>query len=273
MKIFALFGNPIIHSKSPFIYKMYAKQIGISIKYKKISTSKKNFKKDIINFFLNGGHGANITSPFKEIAFKIVSKTTKRAQICGSVNTIIKLNDNFLLGDNTDGIGLLLDLKQNNYIHTNSNILILGAGGSTRGILHPLLNYGCNITLINRTFYKANKLIHIFTKFGNIKCKKNNENIITNFDLIINATSSSMNNEMPKITTKIFKKNTIYYDLFYQNKLTPFLKYAKNNKANKLSDGLGMLVWQAAISFKCWFGKIPDVIPVLLKLKKNKTHI
>ncbi|CRK85861.1 Shikimate dehydrogenase [Candidatus Providencia siddallii] len=273
METFAIFGNPLQHSKSPFIHRLFAQQCNkFLIEYKKILTTKKKFKGDLINFFSHTGKGANITSPFKENAFQLVSNLTRRAKICGAVNTILKLDDNSLLGDNTDGIGLLLDLKRIKFIHRNSNVLVIGAGGAVRGLLLPLLEYGCNITLTNRTFYKAEALAQHFTSIRRIKTKKINHITSADFNLIINATSSSMNSEIPKISSKIFSEYVSCYDIFYQNEETPFLSYAKNNKSNKISNGLGMFINQAAFSFELWFGVLPKISPIL-SILKNKNII
>ncbi len=166
--MFAVFGNPIQHSKSPSIHQMFAKQTGIDLEYQKILAPVEDFEVYLSDFFEKGGQGANITLPFKERAFQFVSELTERAQICGAVNTIRKLDNHRLLGDNTDGVGLLLDLQRLGFVSPSSKILVIGAGGATRGALLPLLEYGCDITLTNRTFIKAESLSHQFSALGNI---------------------------------------------------------------------------------------------------------
>ncbi|EFB70499.1 Shikimate dehydrogenase [Providencia rustigianii] len=269
MKMFAVFGNPIQHSKSPVIHQMFAEQIGIELKYDRILAPIEDFESCLSDFFEQGGQGANITLPFKERAFKFVSELTDRAQICGAVNTIMKLDGNRLLGDNTDGAGLLLDLQRLEFISSNSKVLIIGAGGATRGALLPLLELGCDITLTNRTFSKAETLVNLFSSAGKIKAKPMDECLSSEYDLIINATSSGVNGEIPQISSELFHEQIACYDMFYQRGLTPFLSFAKQRKVKRLADGLGMLVGQAAFSFKLWHGVTPEIEPVLKLLKQG----
>lgn len=269
MEMFAVFGNPIQHSKSPFIHRMFAEQTGISLEYEKILAPVESFEQSLANFFSDGGKGANITLPFKEKAFQEVTELTERAQACGAVNTILRLDDNRLLGDNTDGMGLLLDLQRLGFIQSDSRVLIIGAGGATRGALLPLLEYGCSITLTNRTFAKAEVLVNEFSSLGKIIGREIEKIIYPDFDLIINATSSGVSGEIPAISPFVFTNKVACYDMFYQPTLTPFLSYAKEHQVTKLADGLGMLVGQAAFSFKLWHGILPEVEPVLSALYKE----
>jgi shikimate dehydrogenase len=269
MGMFAVFGNPIQHSKSPSIHQMFAKQTGIDLEYQKILAPVEDFEVYLSDFFEKGGQGANITLPFKERAFQFVSELTERAQICGAVNTIRKLDNHRLLGDNTDGVGLLLDLQRLGFVSPSSKILVIGAGGATRGALLPLLEYGCDITLTNRTFIKAESLSHHFSALGKIQSRPMAQFISAEFDLIINGTSSGVTGEIPKISPELFSQQTACYDMFYQRGLTPFLLFAKQHQVNKLADGLGMLVGQAAFAFKLWHGVVPEIEPVLKELKKE----
>ncbi len=269
MGMFAVFGNPIQHSKSPSIHKMFAEQAGILLEYEKILAPIDSFEQYLADFFLQGGKGANITLPFKEKAFQEVSELTDRAQLCGAVNTVMKLDDNRLLGDNTDGMGLLLDLQRLAFIHPSSKVLIIGAGGATRGALLPLLEFGCDITLTNRTHSKTEALVKQFSTLGKIQGKEIDQIVSPSFDLIINATSSGINGEIPAISPSIFTPSVACYDMFYQNQLTPFLLFARENKVTKVADGLGMLVGQAAFSFKLWHGILPEITPVLFMLQNE----
>lgn len=266
---YAVFGHPIEHSKSPIIHQMFAEQVGISLKYERVLAPLDGFERTLSEFFLMGGKGANVTLPFKERAYQMVSELTDRAQACGAVNTVMKLGGDRLLGDNTDGIGLLLDLERLNFIHSNSRILIIGAGGATRGALLPLLEYGCEITLTNRTFSKVEQLVKQFTSFGRINGMQIDQINSADFDLIINATSSGVEGKIPVINSSIFSKHVACYDLFYQRSLTPFLSFASSYQVNRLADGLGMLVGQAAFAFKLWHGILPEIEPVLLALHKE----
>ncbi|WP_336432398.1 shikimate dehydrogenase [Providencia huashanensis] len=269
MEMFAVFGNPIQHSKSPSIHKMFAEQTGILLEYEKILAPVDNFELSLAEFFSQGGKGANITLPFKERAYQLVSELTERAQACGAVNTVMKLDDNRLLGDNTDGMGLLLDLQRLEFIHPNSKILMIGAGGATRGALLPLLEYGCNITLTNRTYAKVETLVNEFSSLGNIKGMQIEQITSPDFDLIINATSSGVSGDIPTINSLIFTKQVACYDMFYQSTLTPFLSFACEHQVTKIADGLGMLVGQAAFSFKLWHGVLPEITPILSALYKE----
>ena len=265
--MFAVFGNPIEHSKSPSIHQMFAKQTGIMLEYEKILAPVDGFEHCLNDFFSRGGKGANITLPFKERAFQSVSELTERAKICAAVNTVMKLDNNRLLGDNTDGMGLLLDLQRLEFIHPESKILIIGAGGATRGALLPLLEYGCEITLANRTASKMEILVEQFKALGKIRGSEIEQIPSADYDLIINATSSGISGDIPAISGHVFSRGVACYDMFYQKGLTPFLSFAQKHQVKRISDGLGMLVGQAAFSFKLWHGILPEIAPILSLLQ------
>ncbi|QJC29988.1 shikimate dehydrogenase [Enterobacteriaceae endosymbiont of Plateumaris sericea] len=271
MKIFAIFGNPIKHSKSPIIHKLFANQLNIVQQYEKIYVPINNFNNVINHFFKNGGLGANITVPFKKMAYNICDLLTQRGINSGVVNTLKITKKNQILGDNTDGIGLLKDLKRINFIYKNSNILLIGAGGAAQGIIYPLINFGCTIMITNRTYKKSCHLLKYFNNKKNINIIKiediNNKKI--NYDLIINATSSSIKGVIPNISSSIIHSNVFCYDLFYSNKITPFLDWCLYHGAKKISDGLGMLIEQAAYSFFLWHGIMPNTTLILKKFKTN----
>ncbi|QJC32105.1 shikimate dehydrogenase [Enterobacteriaceae endosymbiont of Donacia versicolorea] len=273
MKRFAVFGNPIKHSKSPIIHKLFAKQTGILQKYTKICVPIDNFHEKLLNFFKNGGNGANITIPFKKKAYKLCNTFTERAKYSGVVNTIKIMKSQEILGDNTDGIGLLQDLKNLKFIHPKSKILLIGAGGAAQGIIYSLIKFGCNITIINRTYQNAKNIIKYFHNIKNLNCielqhfSKNLHNQLQ-YNLIINATSSSLKGNIPNISPLIIKSNIFYYDLFYDISLTPFLKWCRFHGAKKISDGIGMLIEQAAYSFYLWHGIMPNTKIIIQKFKK-----
>lgn len=269
MQKYAVFGNPIEHSKSPTIHRMFANQMGILLEYDRILAPIGGFKQSLTSFFQQGGKGANVTLPFKGEAYQAVAELTDRAKACGAVNTVMEIGNGCLLGDNTDGVGLLLDLQRLNFVHPNSKVLMIGAGGATRGALLPLLEFGCDVTLTNRTFLKAEILANEFSSVGKIACKVTEQITSADFDLIINATSSGVNGEIPSISANIFSKQTVCYDMFYQRGLTPFLIFAKSHQVSQLADGLGMLVGQAAFAFKLWHGVLPEIEPVLIALQKE----
>ncbi|QJC36128.1 shikimate dehydrogenase [Enterobacteriaceae endosymbiont of Donacia cincticornis] len=270
MKLFAVFGNPIKHSKSPIIHKLFAKQTGILQNYIKINVPINFFSKSIRNFFQNGGLGANITIPFKKEAYKICDILTSRAKYSGVVNTIKITSSKKILGDNTDGIGLLKDLKNLNFITTKSNILLLGAGGAAQGVIYSLIHFGCNITIVNRTYQHAKDIVRYFKnikKINYLKIEDLSYHSINNinYDIIINATSSSMKKKIPNIPSSIIKPNIFCYDLFYNKGNTPFLKWCVEHGVKNVSDGTGMLIEQAAYSFYLWHGIIPNTKKIIRK--------
>ncbi|MFP3019752.1 MAG: shikimate dehydrogenase [Arsenophonus sp.] len=267
MEDFAVFGNPVTHSKSPLIHKLFSQQTGIKYNYGKKLVPLNKFEEKLNDFFCQGGKGANITLPFKELAYHKVDELTEQAKISGSVNTIKKLNNHRLLGHNTDGIGLILDLEHLNFIKNGMHILVIGAGGAARGIIAPILNYGCRITITNRTFNKANKLVKQFSAIGDINSLMIESIYSDEYDLIINTTSSGIFGEVPNISSNIFKKNIFCYEMFYCLNETPFITLAKTHGVLKYANGIGMLVCQAAFSFKLWHGKLPDISFVLRRLK------
>lgn len=302
MSVFAVFGNPIKHSKSAYIYKLFANEISIDDRYDLKLAVENNFDDMLYSFFESGGLGANITVPFKERAFFLCNQVTERAMIARSVNTIKKQSDNTLLGDNTDGIGLMNDLKRLNWINQynviNNNlstyslccnhepiftrILLIGSGGAAKGIIPILLEViGCYINVVNRNFVNAQKLVRYYHSIGrqNISFIDIDDLFYKSaekkYSLIINASSSSMYNVIPKIPSFLITSTTRCYDLFYQSKDTVFIEWCKKNGANYCADGLGMLVGQAAYSFYLWHGKFPSIDPVLsyLTLYKNDNTI
>ncbi len=269
MKKFAVFGNPINHSKSPYIHHLFAKQTGCALKYEAILASQDNFKESINLFFAKGAEGANITTPFKEEAYAISNELTDRAKLAGAVNTLKRKPDGSLLGDNTDGIGLVNDLQRLNMLVPQQRVLLVGAGGAARGVIKPLLDTAITLVITNRTFDKADYLAKLFSSYGNIEAHamQNIEN--QQFDLIINATTTGLQKEIPLISPSLINSNTACYDMFYDKKLTPFLEWAKQQGANQCADGLGMLVGQAAHSFFLWHGIMPEITKTIMMLRKD----
>ncbi|AWH88487.1 shikimate dehydrogenase [Limnobaculum parvum] len=269
MQQFAVFGNPIAHSKSPRIHYLFAKGCRIDLHYDTQLASLDGFEHEIRTFFANGAKGANITLPFKERAYAICDELTERAASAGAVNTIKRLDDGRLMGDNTDGIGLLSDLQLLSMIKSGARVLLIGAGGAARGVILPLLSYGCELVITNRTDAKAETLATLFSAFGNISSKTSSALAEERFDLIVNATSTGISGDIPSISPSLISTDTACYDMFYQASLTPFLKWAVEHGANKHADGLGMLVGQAAHAFSLWHGVMPEVESVLNELRKE----
>jgi shikimate dehydrogenase len=257
---FAVFGNPIEHSISPIIHKEFAKQFNLHLTYDKILSTTEAFNNDLYRF-LQSADGANITIPFKEIAYQLVDNLTDRARLAGAINTIkVNANGN-LFGDNTDGAGLLRDLQAHKI--NLQKVLIIGAGGAVRGILAPLLKQNAHITIINRSMNKALNLANEFGLHGSIKaCDK--KDLTGTFDLIINATPISFQNVDIDLPASIFSLNTVCYDLAYNlTGKTYFNQWAFDNGCQYCYDGLGMLVFQAAEAFELWTNLKPDTKSVL----------
>ena len=262
----AVFGNPIKHSLSPVIHTQFAEQTGLEVSYTKILSPVENFEQTAQKFIDEGGSGFNITVPFKLDAFNFATELTLNAQTAGAVNTI-KIQGKKLIGENTDGIGLVRDLTNNLKIDLQGKtILILGAGGATQGILLPLLEKNPKrIMVANRTASKAEKLKQDFSSYGNT-CGFGLEKIKHDpVDIIVNATSASLDGQMPNIASGC-ANGAICYDLMY-GKQTPFMDWAQKNGASMIADGLGMLVEQAASSFEFWTGKQPDTLSVIQNLR------
>lgn len=269
MPSFAVFGNPISHSKSPRIHALFASQTGLEHSYGTVLAPNEEFEEALRSFFEKGASGANITVPFKERAFAESDELTDRAAMSGAVNTLKKLEDGRLLGDNTDGIGMLSDLERLALIQPGDRVLLIGAGGAARGVILPLLSYGCSVVVTNRTFERAQHLSHIFESKGDIRALAFSDLASEKFDLIINATASGINGEIPAISEQVFTAQTRVYDMYYQAGLTPFLQWVKGNGVTHYADGLGMLVGQAAHAFYLWHGIMPEIEPVLAQLKQD----
>ncbi len=262
---YAVFGHPIEHSKSPLIHKLFAIQTEQQIEYTSQNVPADQFIKTVSSFFEQGGKGLNCTLPLKELAWEYAECKTERAEISKAVNTLAMQSDGTVLGDNTDGHGLIKDLITNNSINlSNIKILVLGAGGASRGIIGPLLEKNPErIVIANRTINKAKNLAEEFNKKGEIygcgfESLKNQQ-----FDLIINATSASLSSQLPPLPSDLLIKEGNCYDLAYGNEPTTFVRWGIKNNASKSMDGLGMLVEQAAEAFFIWRGINPETKPVI----------
>ncbi len=262
---YAVFGHPIEHSKSPLIHKLFAIQTEQQIEYTSQNVPADQFIKTVSSFFEQGGKGLNCTLPLKELAWEYAECKTERAEISKAVNTLAMQSDGTVLGDNTDGHGLIKDLITNNSINlSNIKILVLGAGGASRGIIGPLLEKNPErIVIANRTINKAKNLAEEFNKKGEIygcgfESLKNQQ-----FDLIINATSASLSSQLPPLPSDLLIKEGNCYDLAYGNEPTTFVRWGIKNNARKSMDGLGMLVEQAAEAFFIWRGINPETKPVI----------
>jgi shikimate dehydrogenase len=266
---YLVFGNPISQSKSPFIHTLFARQTMQNIEYTSSAPEVGHFLEAVTTFFNDGGRGCNITAPFKEEAYQFAGRLTERAELAGAVNTLKKLDDGEILGDNTDGEGLVQNLLQYQAPLKGSRILLLGAGGAARGVIKPLLDQKpTELMIVNRTYEKAEQLAQLFKPFGPVSIGHMNE-VDQPFDVVINSTSASLYKTVPDISVGIFSTSTIAYDMSYGSGVTTFNQWAQDNGAAKAYDGLGMLVGQAAESFMLWRGLRPGSKQILRELRKN----
>ncbi|EPK7361632.1 shikimate dehydrogenase [Kluyvera ascorbata] len=269
MESYVVFGNPIAHSKSPFIHQQFAQQLQLIHSYGRMLAPLDSFIPTLDAFFQQGGKGANVTVPFKEEAYTRADELTERAALAGAVNTLKRLDDGRILGDNTDGIGLLSDLERLELIKPGYRILLIGAGGAARGVLLPLLSLDCSVTITNRTYERAQTLAELFRHTGSVSAQPMSELGGHEFDLIINATSSGIAGEIPLIPSSLVNSHVCCYDMFYQKGNTAFLSWCIQHGAKRYADGLGMLVGQAAHAVLLWHGILPDVEPVIESLKRE----
>ncbi|WP_440867463.1 shikimate dehydrogenase [Symbiopectobacterium purcellii] len=265
---FAVFGHPIAHSKSTQIHALFSEQTGIPLTYERLLAPLDRFEQTLRDFFHAGALGANITMPFKERAYQEVDELSQRASLAGAVNTVKRLEDGRLLGDNTDGIGLLSDLQRLALVTPQDRVLLIGAGGASRGVIQPLLSHGCSLVVTNRTFAKAEALATLFQPVVPIDALPLDGLEGENFDLIINATSSGIAGDIPDLPASLITASTRCYDMFYQANLTPFLRWCQQQGASQLADGFGMLINQAAHAFFLWHGVMPETTPVIEQMKK-----
>ena len=254
MPQYALFGNPVNHSISPQLHALFATQFNTILDYQKILTPFNAFEKTVDDFRKQGGLGANISMPFKITAFHYADQLTDRAKKAGAVNTFI-LKNNICVGDNTDGIGFIRDIKKNISLE-NKNIVIIGAGGSVRGILSDIIREKPKkIVIHNRSIENAKTLIDYFKNDFEIEFFLHLKSEQATIDLLINATTINFQKDF---NTTFHLSNTFCYDLNYGERAHSFLQWAKSQGSKKGSDGLGMLIEQGAESFFQWFGQMPE---------------
>lgn len=273
MNQYAVWGNPIAQSKSPRIHQFFAEQTGKSIEYVAKLGDEVEFESQLNAFFSAGAKGANVTAPFKNRAFALAQQHSERCLLAEACNTLKQGEDGQLYADNTDGAGLCADLARLGWLKPNQKMLILGAGGATQGVLFPLLQAQQQITLYNRTEEKAVALAEKFANYGQIQtaCWESLE--AQSFDVIINATSLGLQGRYVPLFAKLLQNAAIYDMQYAPNQQTPFLVYAKSQGATHCSDGLGMLVNQAAFAFELWEGVFPNVQVVLEQLQKEMNAI
>jgi len=269
--VFAVMGNPIKHSKSPQIHQQFARQTGHHIEYNAIHVDLGGFVQAVRNFQANHGQGLNITVPFKIEAFQLADSVTPRAQAAGAVNTLILQPDEKIIGDNTDGYGLVYDLQSHlQWPIRGQHILILGAGGAARGIIQPLMDLQpASLSIANRTVSKAGQLADDFSASGKIRALGYSQLEGQHYDLVINATSASLDARLPPLPDDLLRPRANCYDMMYSARPTAFLQWAQQHQAGAAADGLGMLVGQAAESYYQWLGTRPEIAPVIPLIRQQ----
>lgn len=268
MKKFVVFGNPIAHSKSPLIHRLFAEQFGLQIDYQAQLSVESDFEADVRTLQQSGFSGCNVTMPFKLQAFQLADELSERAKIAGAVNTLSLYPDK-IVADNTDGQGLVGDLALTISLK-GRHILLLGAGGAAKGCIYPLFQAGVSkISIWNRSHEKAQQLAKQLHSLGDITAVTTEQLFGLQPEIIVNSTASSVSGAIPDICSEVFSAAELAYDMFYQDELTSFLNFAQaNNDHITLKDGLGMLVGQAAESFRIWHGVQPDINKVTRYLRQ-----
>jgi shikimate dehydrogenase len=266
---YAVVGNPIEHSKSPVIHAAFAEQTGQDLEYGRLLGDPGAFESQVRAFFAEGGRGLNVTVPFKERAWSLADERSPRAESAGAANTLIPLADGRLRADNTDGVGLVRDLRHNNEVRlAGRSILLLGAGGASRGVVRPLLEEGPErLVIANRTAAKAEQLAADLSKLGPVQGCGLDALAGRRFDIIINGTAAGLGGQVPAIPDDCLRPGGVSYDMMYSDRPTAFVLWGRQQGAALALDGLGMLVEQAAESFYLWRGVRPETGPVMRLLR------
>ena len=267
---YAVMGHPIAHSKSPFIHRRFAAQTGEPVAYDALLVEPGGFQAAVERFRAQGGGGLNVTIPFKEEAFALASRRTGRAERAGAVNTLW-FEGAAVCGDNTDGVGLVRDLTRNLGVDVEArSVLVLGAGGAARGVIGPLLDEKPQrIAIANRTASRAVELAGRFAPQGPVGAVALDALPAGGFDIVINATAASLSGNLPPVPRGTLRPGGIAYDTAYAANPTPFVEWGAREGASVATDGLGMLVEQAAESFRIWRGQEPLTVPVIDALRAH----
>lgn len=268
---YAVFGNPVMHSKSPRIHALFAASVNQHIDYEKRVALLGDFAGELQRFFDEGGVGANVTVPFKRDAFALAGSASLRATQAGAANFLMWRDDHWYC-DNTDGAGLVRDIETNLQMSLkDKSVLLLGAGGAARGVIGPLLlRAPKQIVVVNRTAGRAIELVSAYEKQYAASALSVDALIVQSmkFDVVINATSSSLSGELPlPDSANIFASDALAYDMMYGKQPTTFMNWALRQGASRVADGLGMLVEQAAESYVQWRGVLPQAAPIIAQLR------
>ncbi len=264
---YAVIGHPVAHSLSPRIHALFARQTHQSMTYIALDVLPEQLEFSLREFFDQGGRGLNVTVPHKQAVVPLMSSLSARAERAGAVNTIARLDDAVLLGDNTDGIGLVRDLTQNLRLSLRGiRILLLGAGGATHGVIGPLIEQAPSaIVIANRTAERASALAQCWADAEVVRAATFEALDDGGFDLVINATPATAS--APAIATGTLRAGCVCYDIAYGAPESGFVRWARQAGVGSIHDGLGMLVEQAAESFALWRGVHPQTAPVLAALR------
>ena len=268
---YAVIGNPIAHSLSPRIHALFAESLGQQIDYGKRLAPIDDFVGELQRFHDAGGAGANVTVPFKQQAFALACEASLRAQQVGAANFLMWRDDHWFC-DNTDGAGLVRDIEVNlQHPFAGKSVLLIGAGGAARGVLGPLLlRHPSRVVVVNRTAARAIELVAPYAKDHPVQAQTADDlrAAAVRFDIVINATSSSLNDALPLPTNAdMFSSHSLAYDMMYGRQPTAFMRWALSQGAAQVSDGLGMLVEQAAESYVQWRGSLPHAAPIIALLR------
>jgi shikimate dehydrogenase len=273
---FAVIGNPVKHSRSPSIHQLFALQTNVTLTYDRIEAPVDQFEAAVKDFFIQGGAGLNVTVPFKQQAWELArAHLSGRAKMAQAVNTLWMKN-NVLHGCNTDGVGLVTDLTRLGTTHKQAHILLIGAGGAARGVLGPILETGCaQLCVVNRTEARATELVNSWQQTYPDTAKRLSSGSLSHakreggWDVVINASASSLGDTAPMLPQGLYAPGALAYDMMYSAQPTPFMLQAIADGAHRTSDGLGMLVAQAAESFYIWHDIKPDIYPVLSAIRSE----
>ena len=265
---YAVMGHPIAHSRSPFIHGRFAAELDEPVAYDALLVDPGGFRSAVERFRAEGGRGLNVTIPFKEEAFELADQRTDRAERAGAVNTLW-FDGESVGGDNTDGVGLVRDLTRNLHVDLETrSVLLLGAGGAARGVIGPLLDERPErIVIANRTVSRAVHLARQFEGQGPVSAAAFDAFPAHGFDIVLNATAASLAGELPPLPRGTLRAGGVAYDTAYAARPTPFVMWGEREGASIASDGLGMLVEQAAESFRIWRGREPATGPVIEALR------
>ncbi|MDQ8034279.1 shikimate dehydrogenase [Bordetella genomosp. 1] len=272
--LYAVVGNPIAHSRSPQIHAVFAEQTGVALRYDRLLAPVDGFAATVQAFMDQGGAGLNVTVPFKQEAYALARHhLSDRARLAGAVNTLW-WRDGEVYGCNTDGVGLVSDLRRLGARLDGASVLLVGAGGAARGVLQPLAQAGCaRIRVVNRTAERARELVNDWNVNGALAATGISAGTLAEagreggWDVVINATASGLTGAAPDLPPGLYAPDALAYDMMYGAHPTAFLRQAHADGAALTADGLGMLVGQAAESFYLWHGVRPDPAPVLTQLR------